>query len=68
MQIKFKGTILKSSLCEYSAAYILVKRTITITRTRTNAAARPADETNKQVIFKNGHQLLISEVKQTIHK
>ena len=26
-QIKFKTTILKSSLCDYSGAYILVKRT-----------------------------------------
>ena len=30
-QIKFKTTILKSSLCGYSDAYILVKGKITIT-------------------------------------
>ena len=30
-QIKFKSTILKSSLCDYSDAYILVKGKITIT-------------------------------------
>ena len=30
-QIKFKTTMLKSSLCYYSDAYILVKGTITIT-------------------------------------
>ena len=30
-QIKFKTTMLKSSLCDYSDAYILVKGTITIT-------------------------------------
>ena len=29
-QIKFKTTMLKSSLCHYSDAYILVKGTITI--------------------------------------
>ena len=29
-QIKFKTTILKSSLCDFSDAYILVKGTITI--------------------------------------
>ena len=30
-QIKFKTIILKSSLCDYSDAYILVKGSITIT-------------------------------------
>ena len=30
-QIRFKTTILKSSLCDYSDAYISVKGTITIT-------------------------------------
>ena len=30
-QIKFKTTMLKSSLCDYSDAYILVKGKITIT-------------------------------------
>ena len=30
-QIKFKTTMLKSSLCDYSDAYILAKGTITIT-------------------------------------
>ena len=30
-QIKFKTTMLKSNLCDYSDAYILVKGTITIT-------------------------------------
>ena len=29
-QIKFKTSLLKSSLCDYSDAYILVKRTISI--------------------------------------
>ena len=30
-QIKFKTTMLKSSLCDYSDAYILVKQKVTIT-------------------------------------
>ena len=41
-QIKFKTTMLKSSLCDYSDAYILVKRTITITGAGADAAARQA--------------------------
>ena len=39
-QIKFKTTMLKSNLCDYSDAYILVKGTITITAEENNAAAR----------------------------
>ena len=52
-QIKFKATMLKSSLCDYSDAYILVKGTITITGEGADAAARQADERNKGVAFKN---------------
>ena len=50
-QIKFKTTMLKSSLCDYSDAYILVKGTISVT----NAAAQgvAANYNNKKVIFKN---------------
>ena len=51
--IKFKTTLLRSSLCDYADAYILVKGTITITGVGTDAAARQADERNKGVIFKN---------------
>ena len=43
-QIKFKNTMLKSSLCDYSDAYILVKREITITGAGDDAAGRYADE------------------------
>ena len=49
-QIKFKTTMLKSSLCDYSDAYILVKGTISINNTTAGAAA---NNTNKKVIFKN---------------
>ena len=52
-QIKFKTTMLKSSLCNYSDAYILVKGTITITGEGADAAARQADERDKGVVFKN---------------
>ena len=49
--IRFKTTMLKSSLCDYSDAYILVKEKVTITGARNDAAARQADERNKGVIF-----------------
>ena len=45
--------MLKSSLCDYSDAYIHVKGKITITGARDNEAARHADERNKGVAFKN---------------
>ena len=48
-QIKFKTTMLKSSLCDYSD----VKGKITITGAGDDAAARRADERNKGVAFKN---------------
>ena len=51
--IRFKATMLKSSLCDYSDVYILVKGAIKITRTGDQAAARQADERDKGVIFKN---------------
>ena len=52
-QIKFKTTMLKSSLCDYSDAYILVKGAITIIGAGADAAARQADERDKGVAFKN---------------
>ena len=52
-QIKFKTTMLKSSLCDYSDAYILVKGNIAIAGAGDNAAARQADERDKGVVFKN---------------
>ena len=51
--IKFKTTLLKSSLCDYSDAYILVTETITITGAGANAAAKQTNERDKEVIFKN---------------
>ena len=45
-QIKFKNTMLKSSLCDYSDAYILVKGTITVNNTA--AADANANNTGKK--------------------
>ena len=51
-QIKFKTTMLKSSLCDYGDVYILFKGKITITGEGDDAAARQTDERNKGVAFK----------------
>ena len=50
-QIKFKTTMLKSSLCDCSDACILVEGTITVNNTA--AADANANNTKKKVIFKN---------------
>ena len=65
--MKFKTTMLKSSLCDYSDAYILVKGKITITAEGDNEAARCADERNKGVAFKNcsPFTICISEINNT---
>ena len=51
VQIKFKTTMLKSVLCDYNNAYILVKVKISVDNTA--AASADANNTNKKVIFKN---------------
>ena len=43
---------LKSSLCDYSEACIIVEGAKTIAGEGNNAAARQADEGNKEVVFK----------------
>ena len=45
--------MLRSNLCDYADAYILVKGTITITGAGNDDAAKRLDERNKGVIFKN---------------
>ena len=45
--------MLRSNLCDYADSYILVKGTITITGAGDDAAARWADERNKEVTFKS---------------
>ena len=59
--------MLKSSLCDYSDAYIIVKGKITITGAGADAAARQADERDKGVAFKNCAPLTncISEINIT---
>ena len=51
--IKFKTTMLRSNLCDYADAYILVNGRITITGAGDDGAARQADERGKDVRFKN---------------
>ena len=45
--------MLRSNLCDYANAYILVKGTITITGAGNDDAAKRADERGKGVTFKN---------------
>ena len=45
--------MLKSSLCDYSDAHILVKGKITIPGAGDDAATRQSDERDKGVAFKN---------------
>ena len=45
--------MLKSSLCDYSDTYILVKGKITITGAGADLVARQADERDNGVAFKN---------------
>ena len=49
-QIRFKRAMLRSSLCYYSDAYILVKGNIKVNNTAAGAAV---NNTNKKVILKN---------------
>ena len=60
--------MLKSSLCDYSDGYILVKGTITITGAGADAAARQADERDKGVAFKNCDLFTNCISKIIIHK
>ena len=45
--------MLRSSFCDYSDAYILACRTITIAGAWDDAAARQVDIMSKKLIFKN---------------
>ena len=47
-QIRFKTSMLRSDLCDYSDAYIVVKGTVTV-----SADQRDRNEMNRQVILKN---------------
>ena len=48
-QIRFKTAMLRSSLCDYSDAYILVKENISVN----NNPGAAANNINQKVIFKN---------------
>ena len=50
-QIRFETAMLRSSLCDYSDAYILVKGNISVNNT--TAAGAAVNNINKKVIFKN---------------
>ena len=50
-QIDFKTSLLRSSLCDYSDAYILVKGNIIVNNIATEGDA--ANHTNKNAIFNN---------------
>ena len=49
-QIRFETAMLRSSLCDYSDAYILVKGNISVNNTA--AAGAAVNNINKKVIFK----------------
>ena len=51
--IKFKTTVLRSNLCDYADACILIKGKITIPGAGDDDAEKQLDETNKDVTFKN---------------
>ena len=50
-QIRFKTAMLRSNLCDYSDAYVLVKGNIAVNNTAADGAI--TNNTNKKVIFKN---------------
>ena len=45
--------MLRSSLCDYSNAYLLLSGTLTIAGARNYDAVKRLDEKNKGIIFKN---------------
>ena len=51
--IRFKTTMLRSSLCDYADVQILVKGTITITGAGNDDATKQSDERDKGATFKN---------------
>ena len=51
--IRFESTMLRSNLCDYRDAYILVNGRITITGAGDDANAKQPDERDKGVRFKN---------------
>ena len=66
-QTKFKTTMVKSNLCDFSDTYILVKGTITAVGAGATPEAIQEDENNKQAMFKNCAPFteLIAEIENT---
>ena len=64
-QIRFKTSMLRSILCDYSDAYILVKGTVIVKNTGTQGVPNIRKH---QVIFTNVLHLRIAEVKSSIKK
>ena len=66
-QIRFKTVTLKSSLRDYSNAYILVKGTITVAGAVTTKATKTKNSNEKQTISKNCAPCIdcISEINST---
>ena len=52
-EIRFKTSMLRSSLCDYSYAYIILSNKIAIPGKGANDYAKGTDKRNKGVIFKN---------------
>ena len=50
-QIRFKTSMLRSTLCDFSNAYILVRRTLAVVNT--GAQGQSNNPTNKKVVLKN---------------
>ena len=65
--IRFKTTLLRSNLCDYVDAHILVKGIITITGAGNDDATKLADERDKGVTFKScaSFTKCISRIKNT---
>ena len=63
--IRFKTSLIRSNLRDYSDAYILVKGTITVPNT--TAAGAAVNNTNRKVAFKNcaPFRRRITEIKNT---
>ena len=58
--IRFKTSMLRSDLCDFSDAYIVVKGTITVTNPDNNVY-------DKKLAFKNNHCLFLAFQKLIIH-
>ena len=59
-QIRFKTSMLRSDLCDFSDAYIVVKGTITVTNPDNNVY-------DKKLAFENNHCLFLAFQKLIIH-